>query len=177
MGVSVVPARDHGGVPRQQRLTVADLYAAHRLRLVRLAVLLVDDLETAEDVVQDVFARVQREWRLDDPDRALAYLQRSVVNTARSVLRRRRTARSHLSVPAPAEGGPEASVLLAEEHREVLAALQTLPARQREVLVLRYWSELSEAQIAETLGISRGTVKSTASRAIDALERILEARR
>ena len=67
--------------------------------------------------------------------------------------------------------------MLAEEHREVLAALKQLPNRQREVLVLRYWSDLSEAQIADALGISRGTVKSTASRALAALEKIMEASR
>jgi RNA polymerase sigma-70 factor (sigma-E family) len=161
-------------VRRQSDVTIASLYVAHRLRLVRLAVLLVDDQETAEDVVHDVFAKVQRGWRLEDPDKALAYLQRPVVNTARSVLRRRRSVRLHVVPHDPPVGGPEASVILAEEHREVLAALQQLPRRQREVLVLRYWSDLSEAEMAQTLGIATGTVKSTASRALGALERILK---
>jgi len=169
-------AREDAVVRHDPSVTVADLYAAHRLRLVRLAVLLVDDHETAEDVVHDVFARLQRGWRLKDPDKALAYLQRAVVNTARSVLRRRRTVRSHVVPHDPPVSGPEAVVVLAEEHREVLAALQQLSHRQREVLVLRYWSDLSEAQIARTLGISTGTVKSTASRALDTLERILKER-
>jgi RNA polymerase sigma factor (sigma-70 family) len=69
--------------------------------------------------------------------------------------------------------GPSGRAELAEEHRDVLAAMDRLPARQREVLVLRYWSELSEAEIADALGISRGTVKSTASRGLDALEKIM----
>jgi RNA polymerase sigma-70 factor (sigma-E family) len=163
-------------VRHEPDVTITSLYVAHRLRLVRLAVLLVDDQETAEDVVHDVFTRLQREWRITDPDKALAYLQRAVVNTSRSVLRRRRTVRSHVIPLDPPVSGPEGSVLVAEEHREVLAALQRLASRQREVLVLRYWSDLSEAQIAETLGISTGTVKSTASRALDALERILKER-
>ena len=81
---------------RQPDVTIASLSVGHRLRLVRLAVLLVDDQETAEDVVHDVFARVQRGWRLEDPGKALAYLNRAVVNTARSVLRRRRTVRLHV---------------------------------------------------------------------------------
>ncbi|MGW5692024.1 sigma-70 family RNA polymerase sigma factor, partial [Streptomyces asiaticus] len=68
-------------------------------------------------------------------------------------------------------------LLLAEEHRQVLDALTELTPRQREVLVLRYWSELTEAQIAEALGVSRGTVKSTASRALVTLEKLLEAAR
>jgi RNA polymerase sigma-70 factor (sigma-E family) len=154
------------------------VYSAHRLHLVRLAVLLVDDVPTAEDVVQDAFAGLHQRWgRLRDPDKALAYLRAAVVNNARSVLRRRRTARAYVE-PHPAQvESPEVSVVLADEHREVLAAVAALPARQREVLVLRYWSDLSEAQIAETLGLSRGAVKSTASRALDALEKMLEARR
>jgi RNA polymerase sigma-70 factor (sigma-E family) len=162
-------------VTQPEQVTVADLYAAHRLRLVRLATLLVDDQSSAEDVVHDVFARLPRGWRPDDPSKALPYLQRAVVNAARSVLRRRRTARLYVVPHEPDRAGPDSEVILAEEHREVLAALQELPPRQREVLVLRYWSDLSEAEIATALGISRGTVKSTASRALDALERALEA--
>ncbi|MBT3154948.1 SigE family RNA polymerase sigma factor [Streptomyces sp. CHD11] len=153
-----------------------ELYHHRRLALVRLALLLVDDLPTAEDVVQDAFAMLLRRHGrqftdLDDPE---AYVRTSVVNAARSVLRRRRTARAY--VPERERHAPSAdrSVLLAETHQEVIDALQRLTRRQREVLVLRYWSDLSEAQIADTLGISRGTVKSTASRALDALARQLD---
>ncbi len=155
-------------------VTVDSLYAAHRLSLVRLAIMLVDDVETAEDVVQEAFAGLHTRWRkLDDPQGALAYVRTSVVNTARSVLRRRRTARAYIP-PDPGDApSAEASVVLAAEHRRVLAALQLLPARQREVLVLRYWWELSEAEIAATLGVSRGTVKSTASRGLHTLAREL----
>lgn len=154
------------------------LYAAHRLRLVRLAVLLVDDLPTAEDVVQDAFAAfLTRRSGLQDQQRALAYLRTSVVNGARDKLRRRRVARAY-SPPheVPADGTADGAVL-AEEHREVIAALQQIAPRQREVLILRYWSGLSEAEIAGVLDISRGAVKSTASRALDALEKIMEASR
>ncbi|WP_159045484.1 RNA polymerase sigma factor, partial [Streptomyces puniciscabiei] len=91
-----------------------------------------------------------------------------------SVLRRRRTVRAHTPAPERHAPGAEEDVLLHEDHREVLAALRTLTRRQREVLVLRYWSHLSEAEIATTLGLSRGAVKSTASRALDALGRRLE---
>lgn len=167
------------GLPAGRRaLTVddlAELYAAHRLALVRLAILLVDDRASAEDVVQDAFAGLAgRLHRVRDPHAALGYLRTSVVNGSRSALRRRRTARGYVP-PVPAEPpGPDDRVVLAEEHREVLAGLDRLAPRQREVLVLRYWSGLSEAEIAETCGISRGSVKSTASRALDALEQILE---
>ncbi|MGV9929466.1 RNA polymerase sigma factor [Streptomyces olivaceoviridis] len=155
---------------------IEELYHHRRLSLVRLAVLLVDDLPTAEDVVQDAFTALFRRHghrlaRLDDPE---AYLRTSVVNAARSVLRRRRTARAHTPVPEGHAPAPEEDVLLHEDHREVLAALGTLTRRQREVLVLRYWSHLTEAEIASTLGLSRGAVKSTASRALDALGRRLE---
>ncbi len=154
------------------------LYAAHRLGLVRLAVLLVDDLQTAEDVVQDAFAAfLVRRSRLDDKQKALPYLRTSVVNGARDKLRRRRTARAYVPPHEVPRDGTAEGALLAEEHREVLAAMRQLSTRQREVLVLRYWSQLSEAEIAEALGISRGAVKSTASRALDALEKIMEVSR
>ncbi|HKS99095.1 MAG TPA: SigE family RNA polymerase sigma factor [Rugosimonospora sp.] len=154
---------------------LAQLYQAHRLALVRLAILLVDDLPTAEDVVQDAFGKLHARWRrLRDPNAALGYLRVAVVNGCRSVLRRRRTARLFIP-PAPApEPGADAVALLAEEHREVLAGLNRLPRRQREVLVLRYWSDMSELEVAEALGISRGTVKSTTSRALAALGTMLD---
>ncbi|MEX0171909.1 RNA polymerase sigma factor [Streptomyces sp. LMG1-1-1.1] len=157
--------------------SLTELYRARRMDMVRLALFLVDDLHTAEDVVQDAFAAVCRRYGtalsgLQDPG---AYLHTAVVNAARSVLRRRRTARAY-TPPHQGAGPPvDEALLLAEEHRHVLDALARLTRRQREVLVLRYWSELTEAQIAQTLGLSRGTVKSTASRALDALEKQLEA--
>lgn len=170
---SDVPAAGGAAPPPPHEPSVEQLYAYRRLALVRLALLLVDDLPTAEDVVQDAFAAFlrrhgRRPAALDDPE---AYLRTCVVNNARSVLRRRRTARAYVperSRPAPPA---DTAVLLHEEHRAVLDALKGLTRRQREVLVLRYWSHLSEAQIADCLGLSRGTVKSTASRALDALRR------
>ncbi|MFD8637582.1 RNA polymerase sigma factor [Streptomyces sp. NPDC059533] len=158
--------------------TVSALYHAHRLRMVRLAVLLVDDPATAEDVVQDAFTALYRRHgeHIAEVDNALGYLRTAVVNTSRSVLRRRRTARAWTPPAAADVPSAEASVVLDEAHREVLAALGRLSPRRRQVLVLRYWAELSEAEIATTLGISRGAVKSNASRGLDALERILEGR-
>lgn len=151
-------------------MSVAEVYAAHRLGLVRLAVLLVDDLPTAEDVVQDAFAGLMRRpARAADVDNVLAYLRRAVVNNAGSVLRRRRTARAYVAPHEPGPESPEGEAVLADEHREVLVALRRLSPRQREVLVLRYWSDLSESEIADMLNISRGTVKSLASRALAAL--------
>lgn len=156
--------------------TVSDVYATHRLSLIRLAVLLVDDQQTAEDVVHDAFASVvQRQGGGADIAELPAYLRTAVVNNARSVLRRRRTARAYVAPHEAPADGPENAAVLADEHREVIAALHRLPSRQREVLVLRYWANLSEAEIADTLGISRGAVKSTASRGLGALHKLLEA--
>ncbi|MBC7269508.1 MAG: SigE family RNA polymerase sigma factor [Streptomyces sp.] len=176
-GRGLFKAFSSGTAPTGAEHGLSELYHHRRLSLVRLALLLVDDLPTAEDVVQDAFAALLRRHgrrlgELDDPE---AYLRTSVVNAARSVLRRRRTARAY--VPERERHVPSADhgVLLAETHQEVIDALHRLTRRQREVLVLRYWSDLTEAQIADTLGISRGTVKSTASRALDALGRRLEA--
>ncbi|MCX5308573.1 SigE family RNA polymerase sigma factor [Streptomyces sp. NBC_00160] len=162
----------------QRPPTVTELYHAHRLRMVRLAVLLVDDLATAEDVVQDAFTALYRRHgeQIAEVDNALGYLRTAVVNTSRSVLRRRRTVRAWTPPAAADIPSAEDHVVLDEAHREVLAALGRLTPRRRQVLVLRYWADLSEAEIAATLGISRGAVKSNASRGLDALERILEGR-
>ncbi|MFC9819280.1 RNA polymerase sigma factor [Streptomyces erythrochromogenes] len=177
-GASHAPAHDHTGDGDPGPPTVTELYRAHRLGLVRLAVLLVDDLATAEDVVQDAFTALYRRHgeQITEVDNALGYLRTSVVNTARSVLRRRRTARAWTPPPAVDLPSAEDHVVLDEAHREVLAALARLTPRRRQVLVLRYWADLSEAEIATTLGISRGAVKSNASRGLDALERNLEGR-
>ncbi|WP_404953162.1 RNA polymerase sigma factor [Streptomyces sp. 147326] len=171
-------AYGHTGHGEPQPPTVTELYHAHRLRMVRLAVLLVDDLATAEDVVQDAFTALYRRHgeQITEVDNALGYLRTAVVNTSRSVLRRRRTVRAWTPSPEADVPSAEDHVVLDEAHREVLAALGRLTARRRQVLVLRYWADLSEAEIAATLGISRGAVKSNASRGLDALERILEGR-
>jgi RNA polymerase sigma-70 factor (sigma-E family) len=151
------------------------LYETHWRSMVRLAVLLVDDVASAEDVVQDAFVALHRRGdALRDPNAAVAYVRASVVNLSRSVIRRRQTARKHLRVAEPeATEAADHQVLLRDEHRAALAAVHDLPRRQQEVLVLRYWSGLSEREIAEALGISTGSVKSAASRGMAALHRVL----
>jgi RNA polymerase sigma-70 factor (sigma-E family) len=162
-------------VTHTSEIDLTGLYTAHRLPLVRMAVLLVDDIGTAEDVVQEAFTALHHnQHRLRDPDAALGYLRTAVVNNARSVLRKRQTARRHLRLARPEFAEPaDSELLLAAEHQQVLSAVRQLPARQREVLALRYWANLSEAEIAEALSISRGAVKSTASRGMDKLESML----
>lgn len=168
-------SRDRGVADSPDGLDVGSLYAAHRISLLRLAILLVDDEASAEDVVQDAFAAlVRRGERLRNAHAALGYLRTSVVNGSRSALRRRRTARGYVAPLDAPPSSPDEIAVLAEEHREVLDALAQLGERQREVLVLRYWGEMSEADISEATGISRGAVKSTASRGLDALERVLK---
>ena len=154
--------------------TLEDLYREHRMRFVRLAILLVDDPATAEDVVQEAFTGLHRHWsRLRDENAALGYLRTAVVNGSRSVLRRRRTAREYTPPHTADARSAESLAMLSAEHQAVVSALGQLPRRQREVLVLRYYGGLSEAEIADATGISRGTVKSTASRGLDAISKIV----
>ena len=149
------------------------LYAAHWRSLVRLAVLLVHDHGLAEEVVQDAFVAVHDRWRrLRDPEKGLAYLRQTVVNRSRSALRHRAVVERHAAAQRAAFEplrGADRDVLVAERRSAVLDALQALPDRQREVLALRYYADLSEAEIAGALGISRGSVKSHASRGAAAL--------
>ena len=153
---------------------VTALYHAHYAMLVRTAALLVGDVATAEDVVQDCFIAMHRAWwRLRDPGTALPYLRRAVINRSRSVLRHRVVADRYLPLLAPQLPSAEDSALAGMERSSVSAALRALPARQREVVVLRYYADLSEAQIAAALGISKGAVKSHAARAKDTLRAVL----
>lgn len=148
-------------------VTIDDIYRSHRMGMVRLAILLVDDLQSAEDVVQEAFAGLYKAWpTLRDRAAAIGYLRTSVVNGSRSMLRRRRTARAYVPPDAGTARSAESLAMMSAEHRAVVEALAELPDRQREVLVLRYYGGLSEAEIAEATGMARGTVKSTASRAI-----------
>lgn len=158
------------------RRSVTELYHLHYRRLVGLAGMLVDDRGSAEEVVQDAFEALYRHWsRLRDPDAAITYLNRCVVNKSRSRLRRRGTERAFLApVPDPVAGA-DATALEKQQHQDLLAAVADLPQRQREVIVLRYYLDLSEGQIAAWLGISPGSVKRHAFRATATLQRRLEA--
>jgi RNA polymerase sigma-70 factor (sigma-E family) len=153
---------------------VTVLYQTHHAMLVRTAALLVGDVATAEDVVQDSFIATHSAWwRLRDTSMALPYLRRAVINKSRSVLRHRVVADRHPPMPALGLPSAEDSALAVVERSAVLAALDALPDRQREVVVLRYYADLSEAQIAAALGISKGAVKSHTSRAKDYLRAVL----
>jgi RNA polymerase sigma-70 factor (sigma-E family) len=157
---------------------VAALHRAHYRDLVRLASLLLDDVGASEEVVQDAFVSLQVGWaRLRSVDSADAWLRSAVLNGARSRMRRRQTAARH---PSPAPGtAPSAEVgaLEADEHDRVLAALAHLPGRQREALVLRFYLNRSEAEMAAAMGVSAGSVKTHLHRGLAALETLLEDQR
>ena len=163
--------------PTNIPVTIDDIYRTHRMGMVRLAILLVDDQASAEDVVQEAFAGLWRNWSgLRDRAAAIGYLRTAVVNGSRSMLRRRRTARAYVPPDPGTARSAESLAMLSAEHQAVATALSDLAPRQREVLVLRYYGGLSEAEIAEATGLSKGTVKSTASRAVAKLGDVLRAR-
>jgi len=162
-------------LPRDRTSAVTALFEEHYTSLVRLARLLVDDRETAEDVVMDAFASLYRRWTaVRDPAEADRYLRSCVLNGARSQLRRRRLRRRHES-GRPQQDTARVGLEANEADRStVTQLLRTLPYRQRQVLVLRYFVDLTEAQIAYELGVSPGSVKTHASRGLAALARELE---
>jgi RNA polymerase sigma-70 factor (sigma-E family) len=172
------PSRQPGAPPPgeeampQARQAVTALYQAHALGLTRLAVVMLGDRPAAEDVVQEAFCGLYRRWhKLSDTEKALSYVRSSVINGCRSSLRRRRLP-AGLRWEPPGESA-ESAVLVSEEHRQVLAAMRRLPGRQREALVLRFYLDLGEEEIATSMRVTRGTVKSTTSRALTALGRML----
>lgn len=152
------------------------LFSAHYRSLLALAVLVTDDRATAEDLVQEAFARLHGR-DLADPHRALAYLRATVLNLSRSRLRRLRTARRHERPDDRLLPSAEDDVLLRADQRAVLDALRVLSPRQRQALVLRYWADMNEAEVAEAMRLSKGAVKSHTARGLAALRKTLEATR
>lgn len=151
------------------------LYTAHYRSLVRMAALLLHDAAAAEDVVQDAFVAMHGSWRrLRDTDKALAYLRQAVINRARSRLRHLKVVERHAESAPSDAASAETNAMRGFERAELMARIRALPLRQREVLVLRYYADLSEAQIADAMGISSGAVKSHASRGIAALRKTME---
>jgi RNA polymerase sigma-70 factor (sigma-E family) len=146
----------------------------HAVGLIRLAIVMLGDRAAAEDAVQDAFLGLYRHWDgLADPANALTYVRSAVLNRCRNALRQRGRPRRQ-ETPVVTSESAEAVVLVGEEHQRVLAAIRTLPDRQREALVLRFYLDMSEEEAARAMGISRGTVKSATSRAVAALGRMLK---
>jgi RNA polymerase sigma-70 factor (sigma-E family) len=154
---------------------VCALYEAHYQSLVRLAALVVADGGMAEEVVQDAFVAMHGGWRrLGDTGKTLPYLRQSVVNRSRSVLRHQAVEGNYAHKPPPDAPSAEQKAVTLPGGSSVVDALRRLPARQREALVLRYYADLSEADIARAMGISRGAVKGHTARGMSALRMVLE---
>jgi len=168
-------------VPASPDALLAELHREHYRTLVALARLVVDTPAEAEEVVQEAFVRLCASWRgLREPDRALAYLRSSVLNLGRSRIRRRVVARRYLSAQRSVDtvpGADEQADTGVVERAAVLAAVRSLPRRQQECVLLRYYERLSEHEIAAALGISEGSVKTHTHRAMAALAGKLEALR
>ena len=149
------------------------LFTEHYKSLLHLASLLLDDVPSCEEVVQDAFVKMQTLKERPEPGKEAPYLRSIVLNGARSRMRRRLVRRrALLDRPTPADSA-EANTMRRLANQEVLEAVRRLPRRQAEVVTLRYFSDLSEAEIAETLGIAPGSVKTHANRALAALEKAL----
>jgi RNA polymerase sigma-70 factor (sigma-E family) len=172
------PLDDRLGGEAERAITA--LYQTHAVGLIRLAVVMLGTRGPAEDIVQEAFCGLYRRWgQLEKTDRALYYLRASVLNGCRSEFRAR--VRNSQRIASALPGSPQSQsaasaeelALIGEEHREVLAAIRRLPRRQREALVLRYFLDLPDFEIARSMGITLGTVKSTTSKALAALARML----
>jgi RNA polymerase sigma-70 factor (sigma-E family) len=164
--------RRDGGVSAEA--AVEGIYQASALGLIRLAYVMLGDQASAEDVVQEAFCGLYRRWdRLEDADSAVYYVRASVLNGCRSALRRRAVRQRGMAEQVPAVSA-ETVVLSGQQREEVIGAVGRLPHRQREVLVLRFYLDLSDDQIARVMGIGQSTVRSTAYRALAALGRALE---
>lgn len=173
----LIDAPPDPSTPPEAREQVTALYEAHALGLVKLAKIMLGEQAAAEDIVHDAFLGLYRKWpALRDQRLALSYLRASVLNGCRTAHRSRTRRDRALLLFRRAEDivSAEESTLVGEANRAVLAALRTLPARQREAVVLRYYLDLSEAQTAEAMNVARGTVKSATSRGLASLARTLK---
>ncbi|MFJ4688909.1 RNA polymerase sigma factor [Streptomyces sp. NPDC088789] len=164
----------------EREAALARLFDVHYSSMLRLAVLLGAD--DPENVVAEAYYQIYRKWRrLRDVEAAEAYLRSTVCNLTRMRIRHLQVARKHVeNPPVPPDGSvasAESTALLRDDQRVLIDALQQLPSRQREALVLRHWLGLKESEIAAVMGISSGSVKTHTARGIAALTRAMEARR
>ena len=157
-----------------RRAVMEALYKQEASSLVRLARLFTDDRTAAEDLVQEAFIRLfHSAHRIDDPGKAAAYLRSIVLNLARDHNRRGLVSLRHRLSADPTPAGIEEGLEIREDQQRVIDALRTLAPGQRNCLVLRYYTELSNPEIARTLGVSVNTVKTQIQRGMAALERTL----
>lgn len=156
---------------------IAAMFQEHGRALVRMARLFVDDRAAAEDLVQEAFIRLSRSLdRIQQPEKAAAYLRSIVLNLARDHNRRGLVSLRHRPPEPPRQPSTEETIELGDDQRRVVEALRSLPHRQRDVLVLRYYLELTPPEVAETLGISVNSVKTHQRRGMAALQQRLGGR-
>lgn len=171
----VTTAMPHVGIDPDE--LVADLFASQARSLVRLAAIFCDDRAAAEDLVQEAFIRLHRSaGSIADRERAPAYLRSIVINLARDHNRRGLMSLRHRTTPRldpEVDPSAEDDVVVGEHDRAVLDAVRLLPERQRACVVLRYYLQYSESETADTLGISKNSVKTHCRRALAALEATL----
>jgi RNA polymerase sigma-70 factor (sigma-E family) len=164
----MVPVVDDGPT------TLEELFRTHATALLRLAVLLTGDPAGAEELVQDAFLRYHRSGAPPRPGAELAYLRRTVINLSHDHHHRLGLARRLVPERPSVAPSPEAEAVAADRHLVVLAAIRALPERQRACVVLRYFAELTDIEIADALGVSAGSVKTHLHRARAALAERLE---
>jgi len=170
--------RHSGWAAAEAGQAITAMYRSEYRSLVRMSAVLVDDVGTAEEVVQDCFVAMHAAWRrLHDSDKALHYLRRAVMNRSRSVLRHRIVVDRHMPSREPDMPSAEQGAITMIERAAVASALRKLPAKQREALVLRFYLDLSELEVASAMRISPGTVKRHTSRGKSALRSILQSER
>jgi RNA polymerase sigma-70 factor (sigma-E family) len=170
------PALRRSGGPADQaaEIAVGALYEASALGLIRLAYVMLGDRPSAEDVVQEAFCALYRRWdRLGEVGNALSYVRASVLNGSRSVLRHRAAVRRAVVYQRP-DASAEAVALGGAEREQVIRAVQALPDRQREAVVLRFYLDLPDEEIARVMGIRCSTVRSATHRALETLGRVLK---
>lgn len=160
----------------EREAAIARLFDRHYVSMLRLSTLLGAD--DPENIVAEAYYQIYRKWgKLRAVDSAESYLRSVVCNLTRMRIRHLQAARRHVEAAVDPVASAETSALLHDDQRELVSALQRLPARQREALVLRHWLGLKEGEIAETMGISSGSVKTHTARGIAALTQAFEARR
>jgi RNA polymerase sigma factor (sigma-70 family) len=152
------------------------LFHGHFVSMTRLAAMLGAD--DPEDVAQEAFVRLHRRRRtLRDSHASIGYVRTTVVNLSRSRVRHLAVVRRNPPTASRDAESAERQAVRREDARELIAALGRLSTRHREALVLRYWLDLSEAEMADAMGVSRGTVKAHVSRGLDALSTLMEGTR
>ncbi len=163
--------------PTGTKVDVDALFRAHATPLLRLAMVLTGDLELSEELVQDAFVRLQRSGSTPAAGAELAYLRRSVINLSHGHHRHLRVTRRHRAEPSMDHAAAEVDAVRRDGQRQVVAAVRALPTRQRDCIVLRFYGDLSDTEIADVLGISAGSVKTHLHRARATLTDLLEALR